>query len=158
MPPYFVDFEAFQHGEERFHIKELCIIDVDNPLKPVYFLFKADKNWHGLSDCVKQTYNFQTNNLHQLAWNEGETRYCRRCVQYCVETIFPLCRNGIFYVMGTQKLKYLQDQFPKWNFAEYMILMKDLPLLPPNIGCIYRAHGEHCACLKCYQLVKHYLP
>jgi hypothetical protein len=157
MSSFFIDFEAFQHGDEIFRLKELCIIDVDNPSNPIYFLFKASKEWNRLDACVKRTYNYQMRHLHHLDWNEGITRYCRRCVQYIVETYFPGARNGIFYVMGRQKLRFLQEEFPKWTIVEYNVSINELPPLTPNINCVYRPHGEHCACLKCFRLVKHYL-
>ena len=41
----FIDFEAFQHGNEDFMIKELCILDENVPLKPLTFVFKPTKPW-----------------------------------------------------------------------------------------------------------------
>jgi hypothetical protein len=156
MSPYFIDFEAFQHGTGKYEMKELCVIDVDRPFSPLYFLFKSNKKWESLKMDQQKTYHYQSQYVHGIGWDEGEEYCCRKCVwRHIVET-FPLCQNEIFYVMGEQKMDYLHNKFPKLNLCLYNVTMNTLPHLPPNITCIYRSHGEHCACLKCYRLVKHY--
>lgn len=157
MAPFFIDFEAFQHGEGSFKIKELCVLDADRPFSPLYFLFKADKKWDALDDDIQTTFSYQMRHIHKLGWQEGTSRYCRHCVWDLIKDTFPGCRNGIFYVLGSQKLNYLKHAFPKLNVVEYNTSFNSLPLLPPNISCIYREHGDHCACLKCYRLLKHYI-
>lgn len=158
MGPYFIDFEAFQHGDGPFKIKELCIIDADRVLSPIYFIFRAPKSWNSLSAEEQRTYSYETNQLHGLQWNEGATRYCRRCTWYWIKEAFPLCRNSIFYVMGQQKMQFLQQEFPELNFCEYNVTLQTLPSIPPNIRCLYRDHDQtHCACLKCYRLYQHYI-
>lgn len=156
MSPYFIDFEAFQHGTEKYVIKELCVIDVDQPFSPLYFIFKSRKRWDSLSKEQQTTYDYQTQYVHHIGWVEGEPRYCRGCVWETIKDVFPFCRNEIFYVMGKQKMDHLRNKFPHLNLCEYNVTMNTLPDLPPNITCIYRSHGEHCACLKCFRLVKHY--
>ena len=49
MGPYIIDFEAFQHGDEQFKIKEICVLDVDRPLAPLYVLYEADRSWDSLT-------------------------------------------------------------------------------------------------------------
>jgi hypothetical protein len=157
MSPFFIDFEAFQHGDGKFRIKELCIMDVEQPLTPLYFLFKAERKWNSLTSGEQQTYSYQQRYLHHLCWEEGRTRYCRKCVWHHIKMQFPECRNHIFYVMGKQKLEFLKEVFPSLNFCEYNITFHQLPQIADNISCFYRYHGEHCACLKCYRLYTHYI-
>ena len=157
MPPYFVDFEGFQHGDGKIKIKELCILDASKPLIPLYYLFRADKKWNQLDTAQQQTYKYQTNRIHQIEWDEGVARYCKRCIYYFIKLYFPLYSTAVFYVMGEQKLEFLREQFPDLNFYQYPITMQELPLIAPNFGCVYREHGEHCACKKCYRLLQHYL-
>ena len=152
--PYFVDFEAFQHGNERFQVKELCVIDVDFPLEPLYFLFESQAP---TSPEAQTTYNYQTNHIHHLHWNEGTSRYCKACIIYYIKKQFPYASNGIFYVMGKQKLAFLKEEFPLFNFVEYNATMETLTTIPLNIHCLHHNHGEHCACLKCYRLLNDYL-
>jgi len=157
MAPFFMDYEAFQHGSGKTIIKELCIVDVDQPMIPLYFLFHNDKKWSELDSAQQKTYKYQTQYIHHLNWNVGTSRYCRECVYYYIKKSFPDYLNGIFYVMGEQKLTYLKSQFPSLNFCTYNVTFNDLPKLAVNIGCMDHEHGEHCACKKCYRLLHHYL-
>jgi hypothetical protein len=157
MSPFFIDFEAFQHGSNKFRLKELCVMDVDRPLNPLYFIFKGGKKWEDLTCGEQQTYSYQRRYLHHLGWEEGHARYCRRCVWYFIKDYFPQIRNSIVYVMGEQKIKFLQNEFPSLNFCEYNVTLALLPNVAANINCFYRDHGEHCACLKCYRLYTHYI-
>lgn len=158
MGPYFVDFEAFQHGTERFLIKELCIIDVDRPLTPLYFIFRSPKAWDSLNSQQQMTYRYQSQHLHHLEYSEGVSLFCKTCVARFIKLTFPNCLAGIFYVMGTQKFDYLRNKFPCFNWCEYNgVTLNTLPTIPTNIQCFHRDHGEHCACLKCYRLYQHYI-
>ena len=158
MAPYFIDFEGFQHGNGRYKIKELCIVDVDRVLSPLFFIFRAPKSWNSLTTEQQRTYSYETNHIHGLQWEEGITRYCRRCTWYWIKEAFPHCRTSIFYVMGKQKMEFLQTEFPEINFCEYNVTLNNLPSIPPNIKCLYREHDQtHCACLKCYRLYQHYI-
>jgi len=157
MGPYIIDFEAFQHGDEQFKIKELCVLDVDRPLAPLYVLYEADRSWDSLTSSEQKTYSYQRRHVHHLGWEEGDRRYCPVCLMHYIMVDFPQCRNSIFYVMGEQKLKFLQQQLPKLNFCEYNIVFEQLPPIAHNISCFHRNHGEHCACLKCYRLYTHYI-
>jgi len=133
MAPFFIDFEAFQHGNEDIIIKELCIVDANNPLIPLYFIFHPIKNWCYLDLARQKTYNYQFQNIHNLGWNEGTSHYCRRCVYYYIKQAFPYeYRNGIFYVMGEQKLNFLKQQFTHLKFCLYNITFDDLPALSTN--------------------------
>ena len=159
MGPFFVDFEAFQHGEEDFHIKELCIIDADIPLDPCYFIFGPHKPWDRLTSEQKTTYSFQSRALHHLDYNEGLDVFCTGCVSRAIKKQFyPGYRNGIFYVMGEQKLRYMKDILPEFNWCEYNLTVEQLPPLIRNIGCLHRPHDvTHCACLKALKLYQHYI-
>lgn len=160
MAPFFIDIEGFQHGQGKFKIKELCIVDADYPLEPLYFLFKPNKPWQDLTDAQRTTYSYETRHLHHITWSEGrDPPFCRQCVWQGVKNHLRLYENAIFYVLGSQKLRVLQTHFPKLRLCEYNATLKTLPNTPNHIGCVGgRMHDkEHCACLKCYRLYLHYL-
>ena len=132
-------------------------MDVDRPLQPLYFLFKGHKKWETLTSGEQQTYSYQRRYLHRIGWEEGFSRYCRKCVWYHIKEYFSHIRNSIVYVMGEQKMRFLQQEFSTLNFCEYNVTFPLLPQIAPNIACFYRDHGEHCACLKCFRLYTHYI-
>lgn len=157
---YFVDFEAFQHGDESFQVKELCIIDIDRPLRPLYILYAPKISWAKLSHNQKMTYLYQTHNLHHLDYNEGYIDYSEGYTWQAIMKHFPMCRNhgAIFYIMGKQKMEFMKKSYPQLNWCEYHVTLNNLPLLPRNISCLYRTHNyTHCACLKTYRLYQHYI-
>ena len=159
MGAIFVDFEAFQHGpSERFKLKELCLLSADRPLTPLYFLFGASPLWEQLDGEQQRTYAYQSRHLHHLEYSEGVVSFCKGCVARVIKTTFPDYINCVFYVMGSQKMEYLRDKFPMFNWCEYNgVTVNSLPSLPHNITCLHRPHGDHCACLKCYKLYQHYI-
>jgi hypothetical protein len=157
MAPFFLDFEAFQHGEGRYQVKEMCMMDVDRPFaKPLYLLFAPSREWYQLDEKEQRSYKYVSNHLHKLGWYEGDVHYGRFFVLHMIKKTFPEFNKGITYVMGVQKMNFLMDEFPEMDFCEYHVSMKLLPRLPHNITCPYRNHGDHCACLKCYRLLEHY--
>lgn len=155
----FIDFEAFQHGSEDFMIKELCILDVNTPLKPLTFLYKPSKPWDLLKSAHKRTYAYQEHHLHRLSWNEGSKSYCTNCLMRHIKKAIPLYEDANFYVLGKQKADFLRKELPNLNIIEYSFVdsYKDLPHVPTHLTCTYRYHSkEHCAVLKCYRLMLHY--
>ena len=96
----FIDFEAFQHGDEDFKIKELCILDVTAPLKPLTFLFKPTKPWDALKSIQKRTYAYQEHNLHHLSWSEGNKSYCTSCLERHIKRAVPMYQSACCYVLG----------------------------------------------------------
>jgi hypothetical protein len=156
MAPYFIDFEAFQHGEEDFSIKELVILNADQSLAPLCFLFKPTCSWMDLNADKRKTYNYQQRKLHHLSWNDGDDMYCRKCVLNRIHATFPLAKKSVFYVMGSEKTRFLKSEFPQLNITEYFVVMKNLPRVPINITCFCGEHGDHCALLKTYRLLQHF--
>jgi len=157
----FIDFEAFQHGDEDYQIKELCILDADSPLKPLTFMFQPSTPWDKLSSDRRRTYAYQEHHLHHLAWNEGDIRYCTKCIFHHIQSAFPLVAgvNTVCYVLGSQKTSFLQRELPMLNIYQYdnAFAYKDLPMAPLHLTCTYRNHSRnHCAVLKCYQLFSHF--
>ena len=157
---YFIDFEAYQHGDEDFHIKELCIMSADNPLKFSAYIFNHSCHWDHLSVDQRKTYRFQYKKLHQIAWNEGDTIYSAWWLQREIELKYVFGPT-VFYVLGHQKAKYLQQQLPRLTILDYSVqynvLLMDLPAPPSYVKCVYREHARnHCAVLKCYRLCLHF--
>ena len=119
MSHYFIDFEGFKyHG--RYDIKELCIINVDNPLDPVHYIFDVANSWTTLNQHQQDLYNYQTNEVHCLYWNEGNTRYCRKCIMHHIMKAFPYYSNGTFYALDEEKTSTLKHKFPSLNIVNYV--------------------------------------
>jgi len=170
---FFIDFEAFQHGkDEDFIIKELAIIDSNNPLRSACYVFLPHCSWESLSAEHRRTYNYLERRLHRLTWNEGTLRYCTRCLQNDIAYFFTgsSVDKAIFYTMGEQKAEFLRREFPHMHIEDYgnafvsninrkneNLTIKKLPRAPQHISCTYRNHSrEHCALLKCYRMYMHY--
>ena len=153
-----MDFEAFKCSEDdSFIIKELCILDTHSPLTPLYYMFGSDKSFTSLSPTARRQYRYQTKQIHGLEWSEGISRYCRNCVLHHIIKFSPFALNGIFYVMGLEKMEFLANEFPELRFIEYHLTFNRLPSLPNNLLCYHREHGEHCAYRTCMRLYHHYL-
>ena len=160
MGPYFIDFEAF-HYRGHYKIKELCIIDVDSPLTPLYIVFDSHSSWMELGEEEQYQYTYQTRKIHHIKWCEGDVKYCSNCIMHHIKNCFPCCSNGLFYVMDSQhngqKVKFLKQEFPELKILNYNITFKSLPNITKNITCLFREHGDHCAYLKCMRLCCHYM-
>jgi len=156
----FIDFEAFQHKNEDFRIKELCVLIAEKPFHPLHYVFKNDKSWSQLSQAKRRTYKYQEKQLHHLTWTEAASpfrHWCAHCIKIELESLGPLkC-----YVLGKQKADYLRSVLssPLINIVEYEYTdsYKTLSPAPSHLVCTYRDHSrEHCALLKCYQMMFHY--
>ena len=155
----FIDFEAFQQGDETFQIKELCILAADDPLKPLTFLFKPSRQWEKLKSTQKQTYSYQEHHLHHLSWGEGNKTYCVNCLERKIKKAMPMYLEARFYVLGRQKAAFLRRELPMLDIHDYAFAdsYKDISRAPSHLTCTYRYHSkEHCAVLKCYRLLLHY--
>ena len=155
---YFIDFEAFQHGAEDFQVKELCIMDATTPKRSMSYTFQPPRPWQWLTTNEKRTYEYATNHLHKLSWNEGCGNSCPSCVQKHIIQFFGA--SSIFYAIGRQKTEFLQRHLPKLIIIDYgecySVTLKDLPPVPDTFRCMYREHGRvHCAAIKCYRLYLH---
>ena len=160
MAPIFIDFEAFQDRNGDFMIKELCLLDADRPLTPLYFLFTPTEPWHELSEDRKTSAHFLTQHFHHLQWEEGNTRFCANCLMHHIRSVFPQCDNSIFYIMESKasgpKYHFIKSVFPELNLVNYNVKLDGLPTPPDNIVCPYRQHGRHCAYLKCLGMYQDY--
>lgn len=156
----FIDFESFQHGDEDFQLKELCILDSSAPLKPISYVFKPSKKWEALNKQQQRTYAYLEHHLHHLSWCEGVKRYCSSCVERHIKAAVPSYETARFYVLGKQKADFLRRELPMFDIVEYSFAesYKDIPRAPPHVCCTYRNHSkEHCAVLKCYRLYSHFM-
>ena len=174
---FFLDFEAFQHGDEDYQIKELCVMDAANPLRIMSYIFAPPSRWDLLTSEQKATYRFQKERLHRLSWHEGFMRYCNQCVQRDISIWVAAAgayslNDSLFYTIGEQKAEFLNRQFPNLNIMCYPVELKRLPPVSSHMRCIYREHGRlrrradhhhhradekiHCAMLKCYKMYLHY--
>jgi hypothetical protein len=160
---FFIEFEAFQHGNEDFHIKELCLMDAAKPMRQLHYIYRPPHQWESLSLEHKRTYNYQSRMLHRMSWNEGYTRFCTECLRRDVDQWMNgnTHRTSIIYVLGQQKVDYLQRLLPNCNIVNYQtafnVTLKDLPDAPGHACCIYRNHGTHCAVLKCLRMYLYFV-
>ena len=159
-PVFFIDFEAFRQDGE-FRIKELCVIEINQPGDPLYYAFRLDQDeWQALTIEEQKTNMYASRHLHRLHWLEGVSRYCKTCVMYHLARKFPRWNEGMFYVLDSvcgPKIKFLKKEFPHLRLANYNgLTFKTLPEPPLNIACPFREHGIHCAFRKCHQLLTHF--
>ena len=140
-PVFFIDFEGFQHGREDIQIKELVVLDHDQPSLPLYFLFDTSimANNNDEYEKIWKTYNYQTSRLHHLEFTEGHTHYCASCIFHHIISNFPNCANGLFYVLdhvNGNKVRKLRRDFPQLRFVNYSRpTMDSLPLEPNGVYC-----------------------
>ena len=166
LPPtvYLVDFQGFQHGFEDFIIKELCIIDVSKPARPLHTLYLPPRCWNQLSRQQKRTYYYQTRRLHQIGWDEGYVRFCKECLQRDMERWLFTKNNSsmsVFYVMGQQKAAILQRLLPDYKIVNYQEAFNvkscnDMPKAPSYARCAHREHGDYCAVKRCFSMYIHF--
>ena len=154
----FIDFEAFQHGDEPFQIKELCFLSNQASLQPLHFIFKPEIPWEKLTNAQRKTYSYEESKIHGLMWREGMDRYCPGCILHRVKKYIPHITNAVCYVLGTQKSNFLRKEFPSLKIVNYPIdSFKDMLPTPTHLTCPYRPHSrDHCALLKCYRMSYHY--
>lgn len=149
---YFIDFEAFQHADGTFHLKELCIME--NLTNFLYYVFRPEQDWHTFDEDAKKTFVYQFRRLHRLHWEEGVTRYCPSCISHHITHKFPRWHDAVFMVLDNPngpKIGYLKTQFPQLNIVHaYNATFKTLPDVESM--CPYRDHGKHCSFIKCCQL------
>lgn len=160
---FFVDFEAFQHGDEDFQLKEIAIMDAARPQRVIHFVYLPPYEWECLSEAQKATYSYERRKLHHLHWQEGTLHFCNECLLRELDRWFLKYadEDAVFYTMGQQKVAFLQKILPGFNVVNYAavhnVTLKSLPLAPANMKCLYRNHGNHCAILKCYRLYLHFI-
>ena len=147
MSCFFIDITGFVDNDGDLIIKEICIMNIQNILQPLYLICKNMPDWNSLSLLSKQRNEDMSNlNLH-LTWDEGNDVFCSFCLSHSI-----LVKSEIFYVMDDndgRKLKTLKSLFPKWRFANYSLNANSHCQLPTNISCPWREHGPNCAYKHC---------
>lgn len=162
MSPLFIDYEAFVSNGKHI-IKELCVINVDNPFSPLYYLFSPQIKYSELSASDKMTNYYLSTNHHYIPYCNGSVKFCKECIASHIKDVFPFVENSIVYVLEPKgsdgkKLKTLMEIFPTLNLVAYNFKkMTDLPLPPPNVVCPYMDHGLHCAYMKCLRMYLDYI-
>ena len=162
MSPLFIDYEAFFYNGKHF-IKELCIIDGDNPFAPLYYLFSPQIKYSELSTTDKTTNFFLTTNHHQIPYDIGDVKFCKECILRHIKHEFPFVDNSIIYILEPQgengvKMKTLTELFPTLNLVAYNFeKISSLPLPPINVTCPWMNHGLHCAYLKTIRMYLDYI-
>lgn len=158
--PFFIDYEAFQHGSGHAIIKELTFMESNRPLSPLHYVFSPPCNWYELDKDEQKTYKWLTKKYHRLAWEEGDRLFCTECITRHIKLNFPAWDVGIWYVLEAEangpKVTLLKSLFPMLNIVNYNVAFANLPSIPHNITCPYRNHDMHCSFLKCLRMCQHY--
>lgn len=154
----YIDFEAFQHGNGSYELKELCIFQ--GPYSYMYFIFRPNTDWLlDYDDEARRTFAHLSRRLHRLHWEEGHARYCNSCVFHHITHRFTNWHNAVFIVLDRAsgpKITFLRQEFPQLNIVHaYNLTFNTLPD-SEGMTCPYRNHGKHCAFIKCCQLHKHF--
>lgn len=165
MATFFLDFEAFQVEPISYILKELCILDLDNPLRPLYLLFNAPYDIGILNETQQRTVRYCETHLHRIAWKQkGNTQSTASDLLELMMQHFGKLKlninSTIYIVGGIQKTNYIKSLLPTFRIITYKCRVRDLPTVPSHIRCMSAvvSHSKvHCACLKCYGLYLHYI-
>lgn len=152
MSVLFIDFEAYQDDDANYLIKELCIMDVDNILKPFYYMFTFSESMESFSKSAQKTNNYLLHRRHHLLWPDGDCKFDPALI------LQDLPSNALYYVkdqINGKKINTLKHFFPNLRIVNYN--SKNLLHIPNNIKCPYYNHGDFCAYKKCLRLCVHYL-
>ena len=152
MGPLFLDIKGFTKSNGSFRPKELCIIDSDRSTTPLYFLFQSRCEWDMLKEEDRTHYMLQ--NMHQLAWDEGTSRFCRTCINFHIRQSFPSYKKRIVYMLSDNSpyVDFIKTHFPALNLLLYPSSFEQLSTPACFMRCPYREHGEHCAYLICMRM------
>ena len=150
MSTWFIDIKVFSGNNEKI-IKELCVMNTNDILNPMHYVFYEQRPWSSLSEKSKLDNDFLTNQYHHLSWIEGKDVFCPMCI---LDNIGP---ENLFYVVDSSagdKIKTIKAYFPSLRITNYSMRFQRVP---PNIECPWRPHGDACAYKQCLTAALHYL-
>lgn len=155
MSVFFIDFEAYQDDDANYLIKELCIMNVNNILKPFYYMFPMCESMGSFSKKTRGTNDYLRKWRHHLLWIDGDSKFDANEILKDLQSF----DNALFYVndqINGEKIDTLKKNFPNLRLVNYIYSDKGLEI-PENITCPRYNHGEFCAYKKCLKLCVHYL-
>ena len=150
MGTYFIDFEGFLNNDGDIIIKELCIMDANNILNPFHNVYRMEFPPNPINSIIQSKNLFLITHHHHLRWFEGNS------LQNIYDQYSP---NSIYYTLDTEdgnKIKTLQIYFPKMRIANYAKTIFNLPIISPNISCIWHDHGPNCEYKSCLAMAIDY--
>lgn len=140
---YVSDFEAFKTSDNIFLVKEICFINLLNPV----FDTKHSLLTVPMKNLNKQTARYLTKYHHRLP----------------IATIYdedqlPFIPNGsILLIKGYEKTEHLRKLYPHCivldPFSNNVTSLSNFTIYS---NCEYFNHGQHCAYKKCLILLKHF--
>lgn len=148
MATYFIDFQGFR-TDENIIIKELCIMDANNILYPLFGMFKFSTPSSIFSDHTQAINNYLSLHHHTLRWEEGDQSFCGGCIN--------ADESGLYYVYDVEdgfKMNTLRRIFPRLRLVVYA--KESILDVPSNISCMWREHGTHCAYKTCLSMAIDY--
>lgn len=143
MQIYIADFEAFKTTDNIFSVKEICFINLLNPMFDVK---------HSLLTVTKKNLNMRT--ARYL------TKYYHRLP---IRTIYDEARlpfipcGSIILIKGEEKSRHLQELYPNCTvFDPFSYHIESLSKYTIYSKCAFFEHGQCCAYKKCIQLLKYF--
>lgn len=113
---YVVDVQGFKTVYNRFVVKELAIVPLEEDAQPTVYLFEPPHDWNFLAARYKCENNWLTRNYHGLNWQDGEISFDD------FENILKSTVKGArkVHVKGLEKVRWLEFIIPKVNNIEVL--------------------------------------
>ena len=97
-----LDFEGFRHQKNTFIVKELAKTTSDYSDS---LIFLPPVNFKSLPKSEQKAYNWLTNYLHGLHWDNGDYLYLN--LNQIIQSFVLRNPNAVFYAKGKEKTDFL---------------------------------------------------
>ena len=111
MMEYVVDVQGFKLPENKFVLKELATLSVNDDLKPFSVLFQPPCDWSCVPSKSKRVNRWLECNCHGISWNSGNLPY--RIISTVLKIIFRDATK--IYVKGLENKKLVEKICKKIN-------------------------------------------
>ena len=156
MPPYVLDFLMTtlpRGGSTSEHLKELCILDVEAPQNPLYYIFRLlPPTTTTTTTDAAASVNDSDGDNDTLQWWEGKSRYCHNCVMFHIKEAYPNTWSSSIFYVREEKLTLARDLFPELPIWGTKSLSSSSSSSSHNITCLFREHDPNCAYILCMRL------
>ena len=146
---YVVDVQGFKLPKNKFVLKELSILSVNDDLKPFSVLFQPPCDWSCIPSKYKRVNRWLECNCHGISWNSGNLPYT--IISTVLKSIFRDATK--IYVKGLEKKNWLK-KFVKRSTEIIDMLDLECPSLNTlremsvvdDIKCTYHIHNNYFNC------------
>ena len=97
-----LDFEGFRHQRNTFIVKEIAITTSDYSDS---LIFLPPVNFYYLPKSEQKAYNWLTNYLHGLHWDNGD--YLHLNLNQIIQSFVLRNPNALFYAKGKETADFL---------------------------------------------------